>query len=388
MLPYAGTPRPFTLEEQRNAYLRDLGRSSSSVRRSVDLPHPLEPHPIQRSHDPFAVNSGARHREPIVVDAACINKYSFSEQTLPSLREVLMPSSRTSRQAVEFDLAYKTPPPCEQRCDGVAYGCFPSFHDPIDLHLAHPLPRPFGIYAAQHDRPSGFSTVSLATRPVTRRTRPLLSIPPHHTYHKDENDQAEMPINVPRQTSMSSEMTSLAIPVTDSGLAHKRFPTLIELPTASRLTRNRPKARKYLGIMKHPRESTFHVYEDGYRIPTHVNGETVNPNWGLTKANKPRKRSALACLDCREKKIKCEPGATECSQCEKVERLYRWYVAFFFGVWYLALTMPRAPRRPVSHGRQAFLRRVNASGSPAHACQMDYFPDTRLQSSPISTSNK
>ncbi|KAF2208428.1 hypothetical protein CERZMDRAFT_5357, partial [Cercospora zeae-maydis SCOH1-5] len=69
-----------------------------------------------------------------------------------------------------------------------------------------------------------------------------------------------------------------------------------------------------------PGEGTFHLYEGGLRIPTHVDGEQVNPAWGLTKANKPRKRLAMACLDCREKKIKCEPGAASCLQCEKAKR--------------------------------------------------------------------
>jgi hypothetical protein len=36
---------------------------------------------------------------------------------------------------------------------------------------------------------------------------------------------------------------------------------------------------------------------------------------------RPRKRLAQACLDCREKKIKCEPGQSNtCVQCEKAKR--------------------------------------------------------------------
>ncbi|KAF2858570.1 hypothetical protein K470DRAFT_300778 [Piedraia hortae CBS 480.64] len=77
---------------------------------------------------------------------------------------------------------------------------------------------------------------------------------------------------------------------------------------------------KYLGVREFPGEGTFHVYESGYRMPTHIDGETVNPAWGLTKANKPRKRLALACLDCREKKIKCEPAPNGCIQCVKAKR--------------------------------------------------------------------
>jgi hypothetical protein len=70
-----------------------------------------------------------------------------------------------------------------------------------------------------------------------------------------------------------------------------------------------------------PGEGKYYVYEGGHRIPAQVDGEAVNPNWGLTKAMRPRKRLAQACLDCREKKIKCEPGQSNtCVQCEKAKR--------------------------------------------------------------------
>ena len=82
-------------------------------------------------------------------------------------------------------------------------------------------------------------------------------------------------------------------------------------------------SKKYLGVKDFAGEGAFHLYEGRYRIPTHVDGEQVNPQWGLTKANKPRKRLALACLDCRMKKIKCEPGASSCLQCERAKRICR-----------------------------------------------------------------
>ncbi|PPJ61072.1 hypothetical protein CBER1_07412 [Cercospora berteroae] len=47
---------------------------------------------------------------------------------------------------------------------------------------------------------------------------------------------------------------------------------------------------KYLGIRDIPGEGTFHIYEGGLRIPTHVDGGQVNPAWELTKADEPRKR--------------------------------------------------------------------------------------------------
>ncbi|KAF3054090.1 hypothetical protein E8E11_011495 [Didymella keratinophila] len=54
-----------------------------------------------------------------------------------------------------------------------------------------------------------------------------------------------------------------------------------------------------------------------------IDGEPVNPSWGITKAGKPRKRLAQACLTCREKKIKCEPGYPKCHQCAKSQRVCR-----------------------------------------------------------------
>lgn len=77
---------------------------------------------------------------------------------------------------------------------------------------------------------------------------------------------------------------------------------------------------RFLRTADIPGKGLCHVYDDGSHLPAYVDGELVNPFWGLTKANKPRKRLALACLDCREKKIKCEPGVPSCLQCEKAKR--------------------------------------------------------------------
>lgn len=43
--------------------------------------------------------------------------------------------------------------------------------------------------------------------------------------------------------------------------------------------------------------------------------------WGVTKAGKPRKRLSQACITCREKKIKCDPGGgPKCLQCLRFSR--------------------------------------------------------------------
>jgi hypothetical protein len=69
-----------------------------------------------------------------------------------------------------------------------------------------------------------------------------------------------------------------------------------------------------------PGEGLFYFYDDGSRCPAVIEGERVNRRWGITKAGKPRRRLALACVTCRDKKIKCDPGEPKCAQCDKCGR--------------------------------------------------------------------
>ncbi|KAJ5223682.1 hypothetical protein N7468_008224 [Penicillium chermesinum] len=67
-------------------------------------------------------------------------------------------------------------------------------------------------------------------------------------------------------------------------------------------------------------EGLCYVYADGTHVPKLIDGVPVNAHWGITKAGKPRKRLAQACLTCREKKIKCQPNLPKCDQCQKSGR--------------------------------------------------------------------
>lgn len=67
-------------------------------------------------------------------------------------------------------------------------------------------------------------------------------------------------------------------------------------------------------------EGLCYIYADGSHCPKVIDGVPVNANWGITKAGKPRKRLAQACLTCREKKIKCQPNLPKCDQCQKSGR--------------------------------------------------------------------
>ncbi|TVY15160.1 putative transcriptional regulatory protein [Lachnellula arida] len=68
-------------------------------------------------------------------------------------------------------------------------------------------------------------------------------------------------------------------------------------------------------------EGMCYFYDDGTHCKTVIDGEVVNAHWGVTKAGKPRKRLAIACITCREKKIKCDPDFPRCVQCEKFGRI-------------------------------------------------------------------
>lgn len=70
-----------------------------------------------------------------------------------------------------------------------------------------------------------------------------------------------------------------------------------------------------------PGEGVCYFYDDGTHCKTVIDGEPVNAHWGVTKAGKPRKRLAIACITCREKKIKCDPDYPRCVQCEKFGRI-------------------------------------------------------------------
>lgn len=80
---------------------------------------------------------------------------------------------------------------------------------------------------------------------------------------------------------------------------------------------------RLIGQRDIPGEGSCYIYEDGTYCRAVIDGEPVNPSWGITKAGKPRKRLAQACLTCREKKIKCEPDFPKCHQCAKSQRVCR-----------------------------------------------------------------
>ncbi|KAK9420302.1 hypothetical protein SUNI508_06571 [Seiridium unicorne] len=121
-------------------------------------------------------------------------------------------------------------------------------------------------------------------------------------------DQAQRHPQTPSHSSSSfSKGASEAAPVKD-GLGPKIWTGTHFLP-------------RFVRQAEVSGEGLCYFYDDGSHCKTVIDGEQVNAHWGVTKAGKPRKRLAIACLTCREKKIKCDPDFPRCVQCEKFGRV-------------------------------------------------------------------
>ncbi|KAI0205418.1 hypothetical protein F4808DRAFT_284075 [Astrocystis sublimbata] len=125
----------------------------------------------------------------------------------------------------------------------------------------------------------------------------------HHPKFNGRGQPGQSSSSPTSQGSVSSEV----IPVKD-GLGPKIWTGSQFLP-------------RFVRRAEVPGEGLCYFYDDGTHCKTVIDGEPVNAHWGVTKAGKPRKRLAIACLTCREKKIKCDPDFPRCVQCEKFGRV-------------------------------------------------------------------
>lgn len=122
-----------------------------------------------------------------------------------------------------------------------------------------------------------------------------------HSYHD------QLPSNQNTPPIPTSTTTSKGIPTKDD-LGPKIWKGTHFLP-------------RFVRAAEVPGAGLCYLYDDGSYCKAMINGETVNAHLGVTKAGKPRKRLAMACTTCREKKIKCDLGFPQCAQCEKVGRI-------------------------------------------------------------------
>ncbi|KAL1387132.1 hypothetical protein HDK64DRAFT_130751 [Phyllosticta capitalensis] len=231
---------------------------------------------------------------------------------LPSLRELVSPMFLKSRRHSD---QLPAPPARLAGLSGFHHASpaeRPTNHVP--LHITREDHRAYAP-ALPSASPAPLSH-PLFSAPATITHAPAL--PPglsHSTFRE--------PIYAPnRRTSESSGATAPSdypSPVEDPGEA----PPPRVKRRIGETSRGSGRAARCVGQQEIPGEGLCFVYEDGSYCRTVIDGEAVNPSWGVTKAGKPRKRLAQACLTCREKKIKCEPGVPKCAQCTRARRACR-----------------------------------------------------------------
>jgi len=187
-----------------------------------------------------------------------------------------------------------------------------------------PLPRE--LDASRPDTRSGYNTSSRwpspqqgnpdysfngreQYRPAPERER---FPPPLTTSRRDDDPRTREPLPPQRPTqSLPATPSSPAIsevPLSKDGLGPKIWTGTHFLP-------------RFVKAAEVPGEGMCYFYDDGSHCKTVIDGEAVTAHWGVTKAGKPRKRLAIACVTCREKKIKCDPDYPRCVQCEKFGRV-------------------------------------------------------------------
>ena len=325
---YSGSTQPaspggYPSYDYRSSYHGNISRSYSYGRPPhIDPPRPLEPRPTLQSSLSEASGSSRHHN---VSHGPLSPENRPQGQNLPALRDILSPGPRPPSHS-----SYSAP----WNRDGDAssnHSRADSRYPPSGLHppMAYP-PAELGT-KFQPPQTSAFELPILQTSPVTNNPTQPQGVPtypgyhePRHEYREFRTDKPSSEHRGPYSRNDMSHQFSVATP--DESHYRNQFGTHDQASGPPYTPTGSDNRGSYIGVQEVPGEGAYYVYEGGQRIPTHVDGEQVNPAWGLTKANKPRKRLALACLDCREKKIKCEPGVSSCLQCEKAKRVCRRYV--------------------------------------------------------------
>ncbi|KAJ5512234.1 hypothetical protein N7463_001786 [Penicillium fimorum] len=275
MLPT--TDRPSEQQSELPANLQESG----------DLPYQLPPPAsLQFGSDPFS-----RQDSPQGKDSGSHQK----PEHLPSVSQILTPTPGNNSPQYSRPFANSTPNIGRR---GSTYP--PLYHDSIfqvsptsmqDRGRSESLPQ-------QHTGLPSLSQVALHGHRGIRNHTPTRSDPTASSY---PHGQLHFHTTPSHDQVPSGELSS---------------------PESSSRLHNKPLRPHVVDERVIDGELCF-VYADGSFCPKFIDGTPVNANWGITKAGRPRKRLGLACLTCREKKIKCNPNPTAeavCDQCRKSGR--------------------------------------------------------------------
>ncbi|RFU25833.1 hypothetical protein B7463_g10501, partial [Scytalidium lignicola] len=305
-----------------------LHQNNHSASPFSDGPSPIYPSPSsQDSRSPHATYVPADHpldtaqfRRPSVPQPA----YSWS----PRAEHIERPS-------------YPAPPrpaPSEPRQESPRYEAY--YHAPEKVNQQQSSPTRWSA-SSEPPRTDHFpsrDTSSSFTRPTSEHYRPVTQQsqrpePEPRIIFCDVPSNGSAGINNNNNNNNNSTSSNNDSNNNNNNLplaASNYPPTPASVPTDPVMTKDGLGPKIWTGTQFLPRfvrqaevpgEGLCYFYDDGSHCKTVIDGEVVNAHWGVTKAGKPRKRLAIACITCREKKIKCDPDFPRCVQCEKFGRV-------------------------------------------------------------------
>ena len=305
MLPAADTPSA----ERTPDHPANLPVTGSH---QYQLPPPRASGGLQFGTDPFLHhrNQGVKSESggaPSIRSQSPGIHYASNEQ-LPSVSQLLTPTIQTPRSLSPYN----------PQCFGIYLpnGGTPRHRSPSDSGL---------VGSGSQDGFRGSSAAMDAAPPSHTGNLPSLA---HITTQNRRRESQGHPMDFRESPTQQMQPGPLSSPFPYSARYHGRELSgeLIAstVPESDSASAGHPRVTK---VRPHVVDEKFiegaglcYVYADGSHCPKNVDGEPVNANWGITKAGKPRKRLAQACLTCREKKIKCQPNLPKCDQCQKSGR--------------------------------------------------------------------
>lgn len=268
------------------------------------------------SYQPYSTSHSEHHRSQELSE-------SQSSTRLPSLRTLLepelldKPSDHQLRQVAPH-AAHNTSPPYasssphlkrRQDFDSHVHSQFERSSAAPQMSFAH-RPPPALLHAEQQSTAPSTPGSALSTGSLE-----------HQRHGSSQSLYDNAASNTFRQPSLASDtVTALSSRPVHEETEDSARPIRRRIDALSRAP---VRASRCVAQREIPGEGLCYIYEDGTYCRAIIDGEPVNPSWGITKAGKPRKRLAQACLTCREKKIKCEPGYPKCHQCTKSQRVCR-----------------------------------------------------------------
>lgn len=165
---------------------------------------------------------------------------------------------------------------------------------------------------------------SLPTPPLTSSSGPLSYWDTPPPLLSSPSGHSSILSSRPPFTPDSQRRASLALPIQAQ---HQARPARAYSSTNVERTYHDYRRGQYEHVIQegdYPERSPENIHHGIGSISISREGpsaDMVTSIWGVTKAGKPRKRLSQACITCREKKIKCDPGGgPRCSQCLRFNR--------------------------------------------------------------------